>query len=597
MNRYLDILRDAFADSGYRLWALIILMPVVGVSDGIAMALLYPLIAMVGMGGPNQADLGTLGQSFRWLFEQMGVEPTLSGVSLVVIVAFSIQGILFTAQNWLLTDIQKKYIASWQQKMFSDFVGSEWSYFLSQKHGEMVNLILSECYRLGAAFISILQIIAAVIVTCVYFAISLVLSWKLTLYLFVAALVLFLLVWPIRVATRRNGEEFGQINSDFVSTLNEMLSGAKLIKASAAEGQAKAIISDHVDKIRNNLTWGAFLPTNIRVGFEFAAILMILGALVYGLSVDRAATPQILMLMALVARLIPRLMQLQQLQNTLNLSMPAYKILTEARTRFGEHREARRSGAMASLDSTGPFAIEGKGIAMRYGDQTVLKKVSFSIPAGHVVGFVGPSGAGKSTLIDVIMGLVLPSEGEINIGTVPLRDINLVAWRRKIGYVSQDTFLFHDTIANNIRWSVPDAPMTAVRAAAEAAGFNSFVEGLQSGYDTIVGDRGAKLSGGQRQRISVARALIRQPALLVLDEATSALDSLSEQEVMGAINKLRGRMTIVIVAHRLATVLGADLIYVLDDGKIVEQGSWDALSKRRALFHRLMQAQAITEGG
>lgn len=599
MNHGLDILRDAYAHSGYRLCALILLLLLTGVSDGISMMLLYPLLEMVGMGTSTQANSGVLGEVFHKVFAWFGMQPTFANVSLILLASFLVQGILFTAQNWLLIDIQKKYIAAWQQQLFSDFMSAQWSYFVSQKLGEMVNVILVECPRLGAAFFAILQLIVAATILCIYLAIAFVVSWQLLLYLVAAALLLFVLVHPIRRATRRYGLEIGQINADMAATLNEMLGGAKLIKASAGEAKAGALMAGQIGRLRSNLTWSAFLPTTIRSGFEFAAILMILGALFYGLMIENVSAAQLLVLVALVARLFPRLMHIQQFHNLLNLCGPAYEVLLTTHARFASHREIQSSvrDSTTDLKRLLPATITAKNLVMRYGEKTVLDDVSFVIPVGQVVGFVGPSGAGKSTLVDAIMSLIVPSGGHITVGDKPLRDIDLVTWRRNVGYVSQDTFLFHDTIANNIRWSVPDAPMESVEAAAHAAGLGPFVSSLPLGYDTIVGDRGAKLSGGQRQRISVARALIRQPVLLVLDEATSALDSLSEREVMGVINSLRGKMTIVIVAHRLATVRDADFIYVLDHGRIVEQGAWTSLSGNKALFHRLMQAQAVGDHG
>jgi ABC-type multidrug transport system fused ATPase/permease subunit len=215
------------------------------------------------------------------------------------------------------------------------------------------------------------------------------------------------------------------------------------------------------------------------------------------------------------------------------------------------------------------------------------------VKPGQVVGFVGPSGAGKTTLVDTVLGLIAPDSGTIEVGGVRLDRIDMQAWRRKIGYVSQDTFLFHDTVANNIRWSAPDTPMRAVDAAGQAAGLSRLIEQLPRGYETMVGDRGAKLSGGQRQRISMARALLREPALLILDEATSSLDSLSEQDMVAVLNSLRGKMSVIVVAHRFTAVRNADFIYVLDQGRIVEQGTWDSLSGGRALFRKLMDAQAF----
>jgi ATP-binding cassette subfamily C protein len=589
-----EILRDTYAHSGDRLWLLLGLLFIVGMSDGVSMALLFPVLDVLGMGPDLQAGQGTVGTFFRWLFETVGLAPTLWSTSLILIGAVLVQGLLFTAQNWLLSDLQKKYVASWQQQLFSDFLGAEWSYCVSQKPGEILNLILTEAPRLGAALFYILQLIVTAIILFVYIVISLFFSWKLTAYLLGSGLIMFMLVRPILAATYRHGSEFEAITASVASVLNEMLSGAKFIKASAGTTKANALVAEQIDRYRRNITWSAFLPTTIRSGFEFAGMLIILGALIYGIKIEHVSTAQLLVVIGLVARLYPRLMQLQLFHSMLLLAAPAYCVLQQARARFAAHRETRRSGVRTDMDGLLPADIHGRNITVRYDEKVALDNVEFILPAGEIVGFVGPSGAGKSTLVDVIMGLVEPGDGWIAVGDARLSDLDLAAWRSKIGHVSQDTFLFHDTIANNIRWSAPEVSMDEVRAAARAAGLDQFICSLPLGYDTIVGDRGAKLSGGQRQRISIARGLVRRPALLILDEATSALDSLSEQEVLEVVNELKGKVTIIIVAHRFAAVRNAELIYVLDEGRIVERGSWSSLCKDEALFHRLMKAQAVS---
>ncbi len=597
MKQILNILRDAHARSGHRLPVLMVLMLVTGMSDGLSMALLYPLLQLIGIGGVSSANAGNLGAAFHRLTSWMGVEPTLPGLSAVLIASFLVQNLLATSQNWLLIDIQKKYVASWQQRLVSDFLESEWSHFASQKFGQLTNLVLIEIPRLGAALFAILQLIVAGSILCIYLTIALFVSWKVTLYLCAGCAILLLLVHPIRLATRRYGSEIGRINAELSATLNEVLGGAKLIKASASEPKAIALMAERIDNLRVNLTWSAYLPTTTRNGFEFAAIVMILGAVVYGLKFGQIDATQLLVIVALVARLLPRLAQYHQFNSTVMLCAPAHAIVLGTHERFAAHREVRdaRSAGKAGPPVTVPVSISARNLVMRYGENTVLDDVSFNISPGQVVGFVGPSGAGKSTLIDVIVGLLQPCEGELTIGSRPLREIDLAIWREKIGYVSQDTFLFHDTIANNIRWSVANASMEAVETAARDAGLASFVATLTAGYDTIVGDRGVMLSGGQRQRISLARALIRQPALLMLDEPTSALDAISEQEVMNVINSLRGKITVIIVAHRLSTVRDTDIIYVMDHGRIVERGSWQALTERKTVFHRLLRSQKLGE--
>jgi ATP-binding cassette subfamily C protein len=593
----LAILRDVYAHSGYRLWLLIGLLFAVGLSDGISMALLFPVLDVLGMGSGLGAGQGAIGAAFHWFFDKLGVEPNLINTSLLLLTAVLIQCLLFTAQNWLLYDVQKKYVAAWQQEIFDGFINAEWPYCATQKTGETFNLIMTLAPQLGAALFYILQLIVTAIILLVYVAIALLFSWKLTSYLLACGIVLFAIMAPIRRATHRYGAEFEKIVGEVASLLNELLSGAKFIKASAGKRRAISLVAEQLNRLRYNLTWSAFLPTNIRTGFEFAGILIILGALIYGLKVEQISAAQLLVVIGLVARLYPRLMNLQMFHSLLILNAPAYSALEQARARLTAHREGRRSGRRTDLENVFPAEIRVQDLTVSYDGTIALDRVTFVLPPRRIIGLVGPSGAGKSTVVDVITGLVEPTSGQITIGDVKLGEFDLNAWRKEIGYVSQETFLFHDTIANNIRWCTPDASIDAIRKAASAAGLDSFVSSLARGYDTIVGERGAKLSGGQRQRISIARALIHQPALLILDEATSALDSVSEQEVMNVVNELKGQMTIVVVAHRLATVRNADLIYVLENGKMAEHGTWSSLTRNESLFHRLLQAQTVSEHG
>jgi ABC-type multidrug transport system fused ATPase/permease subunit len=207
------------------------------------------------------------------------------------------------------------------------------------------------------------------------------------------------------------------------------------------------------------------------------------------------------------------------------------------------------------------------------------------------VAFVGESGSGKSTVFDLMVGLLTPQKGSISIDGVELEKMDLSAWRRQIGYVGQEPFLFYDTILNNILWGNPGATREQVEHAAKLAHAHDFIISTTDGYETKVGNRGVRLSGGERQRLALARALLRQPRLLLLDEATSSLDSSSERVVQEAIDGLRRQITIVIVAHRLATVRNSDWIYVLANGRIVQQGTWDQLTTTVGQFADLWQLQ------
>ena len=236
------------------------------------------------------------------------------------------------------------------------------------------------------------------------------------------------------------------------------------------------------------------------------------------------------------------------------------------------------------------------GVAFDYRDDgaaPALGGVDFDIAEGHTTAIVGPSGGGKSTIVDLLTGLLEPTRGRILVDGRPLRPEHLKAWRDAIGYVAQDTFLFHDSVRANLLWAKPDATESDLWDALGLAAAADFVRSLPEGLDTVVGDRGALLSGGERQRLALARALVRQPRLLILDEATSSLDSENETRIQAAIDGLHHRMTIVVITHRLSTVRDADLIHVIDRGRLVESGTWEALAVANGRFGELCGAQGI----
>jgi ATP-binding cassette subfamily C protein len=209
-----------------------------------------------------------------------------------------------------------------------------------------------------------------------------------------------------------------------------------------------------------------------------------------------------------------------------------------------------------------------------------VQGVDLKIPVRGMTAIVGPSGAGKSTLADLMMGLLAPDEGQVQIDSQPLSGEHLQGWRRSVGYVPQENFLFNDTIRNNLQWAKSDATESEMRHALESAAALDFVMDLPEELDTVVGDRGVRLSGGERQRIALARALLRNPTLLLLDEATSSLDSENERRIQQAVERLHGDIMVVVIAHRLSTVSRADQVVFLDEGKVLETGNWDELLQR-----------------
>lgn len=226
-----------------------------------------------------------------------------------------------------------------------------------------------------------------------------------------------------------------------------------------------------------------------------------------------------------------------------------------------------------------------------------ISNLDLVIPAGATVAIVGASGAGKSTIADLVTGLLAPDSGKVMVDDTVLDAASAGAWRAQVGYVSQDTYLFHDTVRANLLWARPGASEAELREALAAAAAEEFVDALPEGLETLVGDRGASISHGERQRIALARALLRRPRLLILDEATNSLDAHNEERILDAIERLHGNVTIVTIAHRIAAVRRADRIYLVEAGTIAESGTWEELSGREhGRFRALCESQGITPG-
>ncbi|MEB3354479.1 MAG: ABC transporter ATP-binding protein, partial [Cyanobacteriota bacterium] len=257
-----------------------------------------------------------------------------------------------------------------------------------------------------------------------------------------------------------------------------------------------------------------------------------------------------------------------------------------------DDKQFRRVGGQPFSGLERELRFEAVGLRYAPDLPPALTEISFTLPKGQMLALVGPSGAGKSSIADLLTGLYAPSAGRIWIDNTPLEQLELASWQQRLGVVSQDTFLFNATIAENIAFGTPGATPAQIQAACQAAQAAGFIESLPQGYDTLVGERGYRLSGGQRQRLSLARAILRQPELLILDEATSALDSQSERLVQEAIERFERHHTVLVIAHRLSTIVRADQILVLDQGRIVEQGNHPLLLSQKGLYASLWEQQS-----
>jgi ATP-binding cassette, subfamily C, bacterial len=379
----------------------------------------------------------------------------------------------------------------------------------------------------------------------------------------------------------RMGRQFAHAQRAAVEEMSDCLAALKLAKSHNAEDRHRRQFADAVARQQGYFLTFHRRNAEARMLFQLGATLA-LGAFVYvGAMLAGLATPELLVLIVIFARLMPLLGELQQSVHMVAHMLPVFDDLTALLARCEAARESLAPGGTDRLSLR--QEIRFQDVRFRYdagAEGDLLDGLDLIVPAGAVFAISGASGAGKSTLADMMMGLLVPDSGTVSVDGAPLTGLRLAAWRRSVAYVPQDNFLFNQSLRANLQWAAPDASEAELRGALSLTGADPLLAGMPAGLDTIIGERGNRLSGGERQRIAIARALLRRPTLLVLDEATSALDDESESAMWAIINRLRGTTTIVIIAHRSSALRQADLIAVLEKGRIVRSGPWQAVMEK-----------------
>lgn len=577
LNGFLSTLARLIADI-YRLYrlkvvVLLLITIAVGLMDGIGMALLLPLLALVGVGSPKDNYLADHVANVSTL---LGLDPNLETVLVLILMLFVIQGGLVIAQGRLIASVEASYVSHWRVALLERLLGASWPYFEKNRTGKLVHLIITEAERLGSAFFLVIQLLAVLVVAAAYVVVSVLVSWEYTLGMLLALLILSALMFRFSSkGSYRVGRDYSSHVGELQATITEFIDGAKLIKATASEPYVlETVLPLHL-AISKSYFGAVVIPYVLRAVMELGAIVLFCILIYFGVRIFRFEPAVLLVLLAIFFRLVPKLYNASYNIQSLLTYMPSLHRIDAALTEIDGMQE---SGSVFTVENCYTYCpeIEVRGITVSHDSHDVLSGVSFSIPAKSTVGIVGSSGAGKSTLIDSLLGLIRPRLGRITYDGISLAELNLRKVRASIGYVGQETVLFHGTIKDIICNGRPLAE-EAVIVAAKKAHAHTFIADLPMGYDTLIGPQGMQLSGGQKQRLSLARALAGNPVILILDEPTSSLDSVSEYEIVSAIRELQGKITVVVVSHRMATVRDADKIVIVDNGKIVGEGQWDEL--------------------
>jgi len=584
------LFNDLLARLGWRFPVLVLWTALVGLSEGASIVLLLPLLNRIGIVTAGSQSVANA------LIERclaLAGARTTGTILLLVGAVATLQMIFSVTLNWWSVRLARSYEARRQIELFGAFMRAKWTFMIDRKAGEMVNAIITECERLGRAFALSLSLFGSAVVALIYVVLSTLIAWQATLILVVFAIAAALAMTRFYKKSYAFGKTLTLLNAQLQAMLEEQFAGAKFIKASVGLDRSIAQLEPLVDRLGDINTFTTAMPSVVRALLEYIALIGLAAILVLtnGFGV---APGNVIIVLALFARLFPRLTTVQAQLYALNANVHAIEALDKLQMAAEAHAE-RQDGSSQPLKIHKPTVLAVVDVEVRFGERVALDQVNLTLSIPGLLAIVGRSGAGKSTLVHALLGLVELSAGSIRLGHYDLASAPLMAWRRSIGYVPQETILFHASVKDNLKLVNPTASDRDIRTAARRAHALDFIDSLPEGFATIIGDQGVKLSGGQRQRLGIARALLTNPALLIMDEAMSALDTESEVELLRTLEELRKQIGILLVAHRLAAARSADVVCVFENGRIVESGAWNELMARKKRLYTLAEAQSLAK--
>ncbi len=495
------------------------------------------------------------------------------------------------ARTWLLALVSERIGADLRTATYEHLLKLSLQYFGGKRTGDLMARIGSETDRINV-FLSLHLLDFATDVLMIAMTAVILVSIDPWLAL-VTLMPLPLIVWLIhlvRERLRHGFEKLDRIWAEVTSVLADTIPGIRVVKAFAQErreAERFRLANEHnrIANDRLNRTWSLFSPS-VTLATELG-LLVVWGFGIWQIARGRITVGVLTAFLAYIGRFYTRLDSMSRIVSHTQKAAAGAKRIFEILDHVSSVPEVADPVRLPQVNGR----IEIRDVDFRYGNRAVLRGLSLDIAPGEMIGLVGHSGSGKSTLVNLILRFYDPADGEIRVDGVDIRRLRIAEYRRHIGLVLQEPFLFFGTIAENIAYGKPEASREEIVAAARAAHAHEFILRLPHGYDSLVGERGQALSGGERQRISIARALLIDPQILILDEATSSVDTATEQEIQKALDNLVQGRTTIAVAHRLSTLRKADRLVVLDRGRVVETGTHDELMQREGAYFELYRAQ------
>ena len=577
-----------------RLYLVLFLIFLSGFAEVLGLSVLIPVVTFL-VGG-SLSDL-TLGPPFSYIpevFNALSIPLEVGYVLSLVLFFMVVSFFCIHLQERFVGYSRYEFLESFRNEASFNLLSSKWEHLDNISTGELSNKLMVETDRAAESLVALVNMVTFSVQLLVYSLFAFVLSWELSLIALITILLAAITAKRLINAVGKLGEQSVKANTVYNKQIVDIFKGSKLVKAFGVE----ELVNDKLinfnqstvnilKKIIVNQSWMRFeLQT-----FISCALVAILYFAVVFLKVEISI---LLIFLYIVMRITPKFFSFQGQFHSYVSHEPSLKIVDDLIIKGLQNKETVKTTSM--MFEQIQSGIEFSNVSYRYPNskENALSEISLRINSKEFIAVVGPSGAGKSTLLDLCIGLIKPTEGKITIDGKDFNNLNMISYKKRLGFVPQESIFFDGTIKENLFLDL-DFDKELAEKSLKISQINDFVESLPLGINSEVGEGGSNLSGGQKQRLSIARALIRKPSILILDEATSSLDSRSEALFQEAIETIASQYTLVVIAHRLSTIKKAKKIFVLDKGRLVEDGSYNDLISNEGLFSILNKTQIFQE--
>lgn len=553
---------------------------ITGVLEGVGILTLVPLLQTL----TDQNGQGFVATLFNDIFSFLHIEMNALNCFILLTTLVVLKSLFMICNKVLIGLIQINIEVDKKSSLFSTTLTTQLHYLYHYNFGTLSNTLIHETRKIGMLVDYLSRLLIAIINIAIYTLVAFSLFQMLTIIFAAIAAAYYFVVRRIFLRAQELGRDVTMYNSQIQETVNYTLSGYRIIKS---------FVRENIFESRLNTVLTKYRATFIKlIGYEsllhaiFEPLTMIMVTVVYFIF-PFEMTIFIPFIFA-AYRMYGAFQGMQNMHFKMAQHVASLEVFSSATEQFLENQYPNERRGREFLGLQHEIALRQVAYSYKTDNSLfTLGPLDIRIPRGKTIGLVGHSGSGKSTTMDLLEGFLMPDDGVITLDGYPLRDYDMLSFRARIGYVAQDMFFLNDTVTQNILLGDHTIPEDRVKAACQLANAKDFIDDLPDKYGTMLGEQGTRLSGGQKQRIALARALVHQPDILILDEATSALDNVSEQQIQEAIDSLSGDMTIIVIAHRLSTVRTADNIYVFNNGKIVEEGTFDELLNEKGHFYQM----------